>query len=157
MAEVATGDYHPRIHPATFGGDAYVAAGETIRQMVQDQLDGKCRLRLVLREAVDLADRDKRRKSPYWLWSYEFGVSTITSVAEIVIEMRSGRQHVVRQVRSAEEARIPAAAGPRCPGRHHARSVAAAADPDAVRTSGNFRPGWPPPTRGRRPCAPTGI
>lgn len=52
--------------------------------MLQDQLDGKCRLRLVLREAVDPAGRDTRRKNPYWLWSYDLGVSTITSVAEIL-------------------------------------------------------------------------
>lgn len=105
--EVTTDDYHPRIYPDSFDGRAYITAGETIRQMLQDQLDGKCRLRLVLREAVDLAGRDKRRQNPYWLWSYDLGVSTITSVAEVVIEMRSGRRHVVRMVRNAEQMRDP--------------------------------------------------
>ena len=105
--EVTTDDYHPRIYPDTYGGRAYITAGETIRQMLQEQLDGKCRLRLVLREAVDLAGRDKKRQNPYWLWSYDLGVSTITSVAEVVIEMRSGRRHVVRMVHTAEEALDP--------------------------------------------------
>lgn len=105
--EVTTDDYHPRIYEDDLGGRAYIAAGETIRRMLQDQLDGKCRLRLVLREAVDLAGRDKRRQNPYWLWSYDLGVSTITSVAEVVIELRSGRRHVVQMVRNAEDARDP--------------------------------------------------
>lgn len=102
---MTTDEYHPRIHEDTIGGRAYIAAGETVRQMLQEQLDGKCRLRLVLREAVDLAGRDKRRQNPYWLWSYDLGVGTITSVAEVVIELRSGRRHVVQMVRNAEDAR----------------------------------------------------
>ncbi|WP_457105884.1 hypothetical protein [Methylobacterium sp. P5_C11] len=56
--EVTTDDYHPRIHEDDVGGSAYIAAGRAVHHLLQEQLDGKCRLRLVLREAVDLAGRD---------------------------------------------------------------------------------------------------
>jgi hypothetical protein len=105
--EITTDDYHPRIYPDTYGGQAYVTAGQTIHRLLQDQLDGKHRLRLVLREAYDLAGRDKRRQNPYWLWSYDHGVSTILKAAEVVIELRAGKRHVVRMVRNAEDAKHP--------------------------------------------------
>jgi hypothetical protein len=105
--EVTTDDYHPRIHEDSHGGSAYITAGKVVHRLLQDQLDGKYRLRLVLREAVDLAGRDKKRQNPYWLWAYDHGVSTILSAAEVVIEMRSGKRHVVRMVRNAEDARHP--------------------------------------------------
>jgi hypothetical protein len=106
--EVTTDDYHPRTHKDDFGGSAYVTSGRTIHRLLQDQLDGKHRLRLVLREAVDLAGRDKKCRNPYWLWSYDLGVSTILNAAEIVIEMRSGQRHTVRMVRNPEDAKDPA-------------------------------------------------
>jgi hypothetical protein len=105
--EVTTDDYHPRIREDSIGGSAYIAAGRAVHQMLQDQLDGKYRLRLVLREAVDLAGRDKKRQNPYWLWAYDHGVSTILSAAEVVIEMRSGKRHDVRMVRNEQDARDP--------------------------------------------------
>ncbi|KQS79719.1 hypothetical protein ASG32_24990 [Methylobacterium sp. Leaf361] len=105
--EVTTDEYHPRIHEDSLGGSAYIAAGRVVHQMLQDQLDGKYRLRLVLRESVDLAGRDKKRQNPYWLWAYDRGVSTILSAAEVVIEMRSGQRHTVRMVRNPEDAKDP--------------------------------------------------
>ncbi|WP_457104353.1 hypothetical protein [Methylobacterium sp. P5_C11] len=105
--EVTPDDYHPRIHEDSLGGSAYITAGRVVHKLLQDQLDGKHRLRLVLREAVDLAGRDKKRQTPYWLWAYDHGVSMILSAAEVVIEMRSGKRHVVRMVRNAEDARNP--------------------------------------------------
>lgn len=43
---------------------------------------------------------DLRRKS-------QIGVRTITGVAEVVIEMRFGKRHIVRMVHNAEDARDP--------------------------------------------------
>jgi hypothetical protein len=105
--EITTDDYHPRTHRDDVGCAADVAAGRIIHRLLQDQLDGKHRLRLVLREAADLAGRDKKRQNPYWLWSYDLGVSTILSAAEVVIEMRSGKRHTVRMVRNPEDAKDP--------------------------------------------------
>jgi hypothetical protein len=55
--EVTTDGYHPRsLRPAS--------QPPAVHQMLQDQLHGKHRLRLVLQEAVELAGRGKKRQIP---------------------------------------------------------------------------------------------
>src|ERR1700712_726875 len=100
--EVATDDYHWRTHADPHREDAWIAQAARIRDLLQRQIDGAFRLRLVLREAVDLKSGAKR--DPNQIWDYDMGATTITGAAEIVIERKTGLRQVVQRARSGTKA-----------------------------------------------------
>ena len=51
------------------GRSPWVASCERSRELIQEQADGHFRLRLVLREAVDVQKGPKR--NPAWWWDYD--------------------------------------------------------------------------------------
>lgn len=63
----------------------------------------KYRLRLILREAVDLKRGPKA--NPLWYWDYDAGPPAITSVAETWIQLNDGRRHVWKRTGSRVEIR----------------------------------------------------
>jgi hypothetical protein len=101
--EITTDDYHWRTHAEPHSADAWMAQAARIRDLLQRQVDGEFRLRLVLREAVDLKSGAKR--DPNRLWDYDMGATTITGAAEIVIEKKTGHRQVVQLARSGTKAR----------------------------------------------------
>lgn len=88
--EITTDDYHPRVFPDGKGGTAWIASSQRIKDLLERQHAGEFRLRLVLREAVDL--KPGPRVDPTWLWDYDAGPAAIMSVAEIVIQTKDGRR-----------------------------------------------------------------
>ena len=64
--EITTDDYHPRAFPDGKGGAAWIASSQRIKDLLERQHAGELRLRLVLREAVDL--KRGPRGDPTWLW-----------------------------------------------------------------------------------------
>ena len=101
--EITTDDYHWRTHAEPHSIDAWMAQALRIRDLLQRQIDGEFRLRLVLREAVDLKSGAKR--DPNQIWDYDMGATTITGAAEIVIERKTGLRQVVQLARSGTKAR----------------------------------------------------
>ena len=101
--EITTDDYHWRTHADPHSEDAWIAQAARIRDLLQRQIDGEFRLRLVLREAVDLKSGAKR--DPDQIWDYDMGATTITGAAEIVIEKKTGLRQVVQLARSGTKAR----------------------------------------------------
>ncbi len=88
--EITTDDYAPRIYPDSIGGAAWIASTERVRELLRDQHAGLYRVRLVLREAVDFLPQPNRR--PDWSWHYSRGPDVVMSLAEIVIERKTGRR-----------------------------------------------------------------
>lgn len=88
--EITTDDYGPRNFRDTGGGTDWITSSETIRALLQRQHDGEFRLRLILREAVDL----KRGPTvdPNWKGDYRWGPDLVLAVAEICIERKNGRR-----------------------------------------------------------------
>ena len=64
--EITTDDYHPRIFPATTASAPWIASSDRVYALLQEQHRGECRLRLNLREAVDLKRSPKA--NPLWGW-----------------------------------------------------------------------------------------
>lgn len=108
--EITTDDYHPRTFPDTFSGRAWITSSETIRALLQRQYDGEFRLRLVLREAVDLKRGGVR--NPEWVWDYNFGPSMIFDARETVILLKSGRRCFVATSGAPETQKSPGAEAP---------------------------------------------
>jgi hypothetical protein len=102
--EITTDDYHWRTHATPHSIDAWMAQALRIRDLLQRQIDGEFRLRLVLREVVDLKRGAKR--DPNQIWDYDMGATTITGAAEIVIERNTGLRQVVQLARSGTKARM---------------------------------------------------
>ena len=102
--EITTDDYHWRTHAEPHSVDAWMAQAARIRDLLQRQVDGEFRLRLVLREAVDLKSGAKR--DPDRIWDYDMGATTITGAAEIVIEKKTGHRQVVQLARSGTKTRM---------------------------------------------------
>ena len=88
--DVTTNDYAPRNYPDTVGGAAWIASTERIRELLVGQHEGRYRVRLILREAVDFEPRFNR--NPDWFWHYSRGPDLVKSFAEIVIERKNGRR-----------------------------------------------------------------
>lgn len=91
--EITTDDYHPRIYPATSVSSQWIASCERIRDLLQRQHDGEFRLRLILREAMDLKRGPK--VNPLWFWDYDSGPDTISCVTETWIQAKDGRRRRV--------------------------------------------------------------
>jgi hypothetical protein len=87
--EITTDDYHPRTFANTGNSAQWIASSDR----VYDQHQGKCRLRLILREAVDL--KRGPRADPLWCWDYDAGPPAINCVSEIWIQTKDGRQRRV--------------------------------------------------------------
>ncbi|AWN43769.1 hypothetical protein [Methylobacterium durans] len=99
--EITPDDYH---HARAFRDldpiQAWIAQEGIVKDLLQGQLDGAHRLRLVLREAVDLKPHTK--PDPRWFFSYDVGASMISMAEEIVIEFRIGRREVVMMPRGPD-------------------------------------------------------
>jgi hypothetical protein len=63
---------------------------------------GQFRLRLVLRESVDLLRG--ANKNPMWWWHYDHGPDLALSVLDIVIERKDGRRYQVDRRATISEA-----------------------------------------------------
>ena len=88
--EITTDDYHPRIFPATTPSALWIASSDRVYALLQEQHRGECRLRLILREWVDLKRGPKA--NPLWYWDYGAGSPTITCAAETRIQTKDGRR-----------------------------------------------------------------
>src|ERR1700712_6054459 len=64
--EITTDDYHWRTHAEPHSIDAWMAQAARIRDLLQRQIDGEFRLRLVLRGGGDPEAR--RKRGPDWGW-----------------------------------------------------------------------------------------
>ncbi|MCG5245317.1 hypothetical protein [Methylorubrum extorquens] len=63
--QITTDDYHLRIfYPATTACVPWIASSDRVYALLNEQCDGKCRLRPILREAVDLKPEPKA--DPRW-------------------------------------------------------------------------------------------
>ncbi|POR42686.1 hypothetical protein CRT23_11165 [Methylobacterium sp. V23] len=62
-------------------------------ELLYEQHEGRCRLRLILREAIDLKRGPKA--DPLWYWDYDAGPPAITCVAETWILTKDGRRRRV--------------------------------------------------------------
>ncbi|GEP07404.1 hypothetical protein [Methylobacterium oxalidis] len=92
--EITTDDYHhDRAFPDLDPVRAWIASEARVKELLQEQHDGRCRLRLVMREAVDL--RRHPMANPRWVYDYNIGQGIVTMAEEIVIEFRNGRREVV--------------------------------------------------------------
>lgn len=108
--EITPDDYYPRARRDEPGPSFWTDAIKTVRDLLQRQYDGEFRLRLVLREAVDLKPLGKR--DPLMIRNYEMGPETFLTEADVVIETRDGRRFLVPKTRGAEDARKPMRAVP---------------------------------------------
>lgn len=91
--EITTDDYHPRIYPATTTSSQWIASSQRVHELLLQQHQGEFRLRLILREAVDLKRGPKA--NPLWYWDYDPGPDAISCVTEIWIETKDGRRRRV--------------------------------------------------------------
>lgn len=106
--EVTTDDFHPRTFADGPGGQAWIAAGNAARDLLQRQVDGEFRIRFVIREAVDLKRDPKSTAQPRWLFNYDLGNGWMeTCAAEVVIEFRGGRREVVPIAKPGDDMRWP--------------------------------------------------
>ena len=87
--EITTDAYHPRIFPATTARAPWIALSDRVYELLYEQLEGRCRLRLILREAVDLKRGPKA--DPLWYWDYDAGPPANACAAEIWIQSKDGR------------------------------------------------------------------
>lgn len=93
--EVSTDDFHPRTFRGHTGSEAWVASTNRVRELLERQHAGEFRLRLVLRETVDLKPRGQR--DPRRLFEYDCGPFATTE-AEVVIVLKDGRRYTVTKV-----------------------------------------------------------
>jgi hypothetical protein len=91
--EITTDDYHPRTFPAPTPSAPWIASCDRVYALLYEQHEGKCRLRLILREAVDLKRSPKA--NPLWLWDYDAGPPSISCVAETWIQTKDRRRRRV--------------------------------------------------------------
>ena len=91
--EITTDDYHPRIFPATSPSAPWIASSNRVYALLQEQHRGECRLRLILREAIDL--KRGPNANALWYWDYDAGPPAITCVAETWIQTKDGRRRRV--------------------------------------------------------------
>jgi hypothetical protein len=91
--EITTDDYHPRIFPATTASAQWIASTNCVAALLGEQHRGECRLRLILRESLDLKPGPKA--DPLWVWDYDAGPPAITCVAETWILTKDGRRRRV--------------------------------------------------------------
>lgn len=94
IREITTDDYHPGNYPDAIGGAAWIKSTAVIRDLLQRQHDGEVRLRLILREAVDLKPgrRNLRR-----MFEYDLGPSMLPTEVAVAINTKDGRHVVVRE------------------------------------------------------------
>jgi hypothetical protein len=64
-----------------------------VHELLLQQHQGEIRLRLILREAVDLNRAPKA--NPLWCWDYDPGLDAISCVAEIWIQTKDRRRRRV--------------------------------------------------------------
>ena len=101
--EVTTDDFHSRNFPETTIGSAFIAQTAAAHELLRGQHEGRYRIRLVLREAVDL--KPSKRFNPFWLFDYQVGCDDMRTCAdEVVIEFRNGRREVVPIYKTAATA-----------------------------------------------------
>ena len=91
--EITTDDYAPRIFPAPTPSAPWIASSDRVYALLEGQHRGEYRLRLILREAVDLKRGPKA--DPSWYWDYDAGPPAITCVAETWILTKDGRRRRV--------------------------------------------------------------
>lgn len=94
--EITTDDYAPRIFVDLGPSAAWIASSETLRVLLVRQLEGEFRIRLILRECVDL--RWGPTADPDWKWDYAHGPELALDAAEIWIERADGRRKRVDQM-----------------------------------------------------------
>lgn len=94
--EITTDDYAPRIFMDLGASEAWIASSETLRVLLVRQHEGEFRLRLILREGVDL--RWGPTADPNWRWDYTHGPELALDAAEIWIERADGRRKRVDQM-----------------------------------------------------------
>ncbi|MCJ2131565.1 hypothetical protein [Methylobacterium sp. E-045] len=94
--EITTDEYAPRIFMDLGSSEAWIASSETLRLLLVRQHEGEFRLRLILREGVDL--RWGPTADPNWRWDYAHGPEFALDAAEIWIERADGRRKRVDQM-----------------------------------------------------------
>ena len=99
--EITTDNYYPRERRA-LGAAAEIEASRTIYELLSRQQALEFRLRLVLRETHDLKPGPGR--DPISVSDYEIGPSAVLSAAEVVMETKDGRRHLMAR-NSAPEAK----------------------------------------------------
>lgn len=95
--DVTTDAYHWCTFPGLEAQPARAAQGVRIQELLKGQHANVYRLRLILREQIDL--RSGSQRDPFCLWDYDFGCTTILRVAEIVAETRSGQRQPIQYAR----------------------------------------------------------
>jgi hypothetical protein len=78
--KITTNHYRPRIFPATTASAPWIASSDRVYELPYEQHEGWCRLRLILREAVDLKLSSKA--DPLRYWDYDAGPPAINCVVE---------------------------------------------------------------------------
>ena len=91
--EITTDDYAPRTFTELSGSFPWIASSDRVYALLNGQHRGEYRLRLILREAVDLKRGPKA--DPSWYWDYDAGPPAITCVAETWIQAKDGRRRKV--------------------------------------------------------------
>ena len=91
--EITTDTYFPRAFADKDHSAAWIAAERILADLLDQQLEGTLRLRVVLRATVDLKPQGKR--DPLWIGDYRTGPDTVFAAAEVVIETRDGKRHPV--------------------------------------------------------------
>ena len=89
--EFTTDDYYPVTRRSRSGYEPWIEASDWIQAMLTRQHAGEFRLRLILREAVDLKRGPK--VNPTNIWDYEVGPSAVFAVRQVVIVTKDGRRH----------------------------------------------------------------
>jgi hypothetical protein len=94
--EITTDDYAPRIFVDLGSSAAWIASSDALRLLLARQREGEFRLRLILRESVDL--RWGPTADPNWRWDYIHGPNLALDAVEIWIERENGRRKRVDQM-----------------------------------------------------------
>jgi hypothetical protein len=94
--EITTDDYAPRVFTNLRALEAWNASTKTLKLLLLRQSLGEFRLRLILRESVDL--RWGPTADPNWRWDYAHGPDIALDAAEIWIERADGRRKRVDQM-----------------------------------------------------------
>lgn len=96
--EITTDDYAPRAFTNLKALEAWNASTQTLKLLLRRQNVGEFRLRLILRESVDL--RWRPTADPNWRWDYAHGPDIALDVAEVWIERDDGRRKRVDQMKT---------------------------------------------------------
>ena len=98
--EFTTDNYYPVTRRSRPGSDPWIEASDRIQAMLTRQHAGEFRLRLMLRETVDLKRGPK--VNPTNIWDYEVDPSAIFAVRQIVMVTKDGRRQMVPVLRRSE-------------------------------------------------------